>query len=1737
MSDFVQFGTTAGLGLPAFADGDSGVLKFSAFTAEQALLLQPNTGDADGTLTEWTLALDIIVPAPTSAFMALLQTDTTNGNDGEFFIRANSVDAGGIGISGVYEGTFTFGDWHRVVITAETTPDGLVLTKYIDGALVGTQTLSGTRWDISDAGGALLLADEDGETNAGALSSVMIAERALTAEQVAALGGPDADGIADAAPAPGATQFDFEAASFAATFGAGTLAAPGDTETPPAPALSVVNRISDVMQTPGSTVTIDLSEVFNRDDITFTIGNDDDSVVTGVVLDGETLTLDLGALGHADLRLTAMDSEGNVAADNFRVRVAGPNAYTIAVLPDTQDYSDASLTNGTPQMFMNMTSWLVDNKDSHNINFVAHVGDITQNNLVSEWQVVDAALSQLDGIIPYSVLPGNHDQGPGGSASDHTSLLDTYFSPERQAASNPGTFGGVYDREPDRAVNNYNTFTAPDGTKWLVLSMEFGPRDDVLRWAGEVLDAHLDHRVIIVSHSLTDYASRHDPAGGPLYDEGAGYDYGIGRDPEGANDGETVYRELLAKYPNITFTFSGHIFGDGAETNVSYSQHGNAIIESLVNYQNGISREITGNGDESLGGRGGNGAMRLVVVDPDNDRISTETYFTEFDDYLDGYRTKEELDRDGLTGPYRGHEEVFTDMDVGTPDLRAQAKAGDDLFLSAPNARGLANVTLDGSRTLDPAADIVSHIWYDAEGHAIARGEVAEVQLGAGRHHLTLAVTDAEGRVTTDEKLVLVAGPGNLLTDNFNDGNMDGWDRPGASATLIETGTPESFGIAALPGGAESVGFIPKLAPNQGLLLQPNLGQEVGTLVPTWSLIMDILVPSGQGNWTALVQLNPNNVDDGDLFIRMGGDGTGGIGIGGNYQGSFAYDTWQRLGFTFTPNGADTLLLSKYIEGVKVGEQTVSAARFSLDVGAGASLFTDEDGETSNLYVSSVLVTEKVYTEAEMTALGGAKAGGIEATAPTALSAQFDFNEPTLAPSFGPATLSFGQTGETASNFLLKGTVFAPGTPQAGDPAPEGRIFEMSDSADNVLLWKAEAALGWQDYTLAATIRSTDNDGIGLVFYWQDADNHYRLVLDGETNTRSLIRVAEGVETVLATETGGTRFNVDQELAVGIQEGRITAMLDGQLLFGGEVVDATPLSGGTVGLYSDNQRSSQFDNVTVDAFAPLQPEAPAATPDGTLLVNESFSGGTIPSDWVIVDEGEMGGLGPDGTQSDWAIEDGRLVQRSDLQSRQLEWDGASNPDKWLNGWSPLGDGVNVLRLGTYALYQGEGASEWTDYAIEADIVTPDNDGLGFLIHYQDAKNYYKLELDADGTYDRNPSNGAGPLFNLIRMRDGVEEILAQVPQRYTPGESFHLRFEIIDQKMRAFIDGEEIFAYAVEDRSLMQGTVGLYSWGNAGLAFDDVKVTSLVEAPPAYSAPSFTRITDGTSNTIAVTEHDGRRDMLVYEAMGTGQADEIVATGANDVVLGLGGNDLLDGAAGDDAVLGGGGADTLQGGAGNDTLNGGIGADSMLGGFGDDVFLVDDAGDVVVELAGQGQDRVNAAVSFTLSEQVEDMVLTVSGLTATGNAISNRLTGSAGGDVLLGMGANDVLRGLGGDDILEGGAGRDRLLGGAGADIFRFGLAGEAGDRIEDFAAADTVQISAAGFGGGLLAGMDVVASGRYIENTTGLADGALGQFVYETDANRLWWDADGAGDAARQIVADFLNPAGWAGSEIAIIA
>ncbi|QLQ03575.1 MAG: putative Ig domain-containing protein [Thiobacillus sp.] len=180
-----------------------------------------------------------------------------------------------------------------------------------------------------------------------------------------------------------------------------------------------------------------------------------------------------------------------------------------------------------------------------------------------------------------------------------------------------------------------------------------------------------------------------------------------------------------------------------------------------------------------------------------------------------------------------------------------------------------------------------------------------------------------------------------------------------------------------------------------------------------------------------------------------------------------------------------------------------------------------------------------------------------------------------------------------------------------------------------------------------------------------------------------------------------------------------------------------------------------------------------------------------------------------------------------------------------------------------------------------------------------------------------------------------------------------------------------------------------------------------------------------------------------------GGKDDILAGGdGNDVMFGDAGNDLdlsvpyqgndvLYGEAGDDQLLGGGGSDYLDGGTGSDYLDGGTGADVMAGGAGDDVYVVDDAGDVVVEAAGEGNDTVYSAVSIVLPDNVEWLVLTgTDDLDATGNALDNSLNGNAG-----------VNR-------LEGGAGNDQILGGAGADTM---IGGTGDDYYEVDDAGDTV--------------------------------------------------------------------------------
>ena len=133
--------------------------------------------------------------------------------------------------------------------------------------------------------------------------------------------------------------------------------------------------------------------------------------------------------------------------------------------------------------------------------------------------------------------------------------------------------------------------------------------------------------------------------------------------------------------------------------------------------------------------------------------------------------------------------------------------------------------------------------------------------------------------------------------------------------------------------------------------------------------------------------------------------------------------------------------------------------------------------------------------------------------------------------------------------------------------------------------------------------------------------------------------------------------------------------------------------------------------------------------------------------------------------------------------------------------------------------------------------------------------------------------------------------------------------------------------------------------------------------------------------------------------------------------------DNLIGGTGDDIINALGANDRLYGGAGNDRLNGGTGADVTDGGAGDDFHYVDNLGDTVIELAGEGYDNLQSSIDWVLAEGVYVEVLSTTlnaGTTRvdlTGNSLANVIVGNDGKNVLDGKAGADILVGLGGDDF------------------------------------------------------------------------------------------------------------------------
>ena len=155
----------------------------------------------------------------------------------------------------------------------------------------------------------------------------------------------------------------------------------------------------------------------------------------------------------------------------------------------------------------------------------------------------------------------------------------------------------------------------------------------------------------------------------------------------------------------------------------------------------------------------------------------------------------------------------------------------------------------------------------------------------------------------------------------------------------------------------------------------------------------------------------------------------------------------------------------------------------------------------------------------------------------------------------------------------------------------------------------------------------------------------------------------------------------------------------------------------------------------------------------------------------------------------------------------------------------------------------------------------------------------------------------------------------------------------------------------------------------------------------------------GTGNDIFVVDNIGD---VTTELVGEGTdavQSSITWTLANEVEnLTLTGTTAINGTGNalNNSLTGSSAANVLTGGVGNDTLNGGAGIDTLIGGMGNDIYVVDVAGDIVTELAAEGTDTIQSAITWTLGTNVENLTLTgIAAINGTGNTLNNALTGNA----------------------------------------------------------------------------------------------------------------------------------------------
>jgi hypothetical protein len=331
---------------------------------------------------------------------------------------------------------------------------------------------------------------------------------------------------------------------------------------------------------------------------------------------------------------------------------ADPDYFTIAVLPDTQYYSE-----GYPYIFDQQTQWIVDNAQSLNIVFVAHLGDIQDDSIATQWQNALHSMSIIrNSGIPYSVIPGNNDE---------VADFDIYFP--YTDFTGYSWYGGHYPSTSN--ASNFELLSAL-GQDFIILNLVYEPSllSATTNWANSVLTQYSSYKAIVITHGYID-------ASGNYTDQ--------------SNvSGIEIWNNIVKLHSNVIAVLCGHIPGE--YYNTATGLNGNTIYNLLSDYQTQP--------------HGGDGWLRLYKFYPRLNKITAITYSP----YLDEYDTSA-----------YGQFDLYLDMSSTLCTISASVNGGNGMAAADPmsvNYGGSSTITLipdDGyviSSVTDNGANVTAQV-------------------------------------------------------------------------------------------------------------------------------------------------------------------------------------------------------------------------------------------------------------------------------------------------------------------------------------------------------------------------------------------------------------------------------------------------------------------------------------------------------------------------------------------------------------------------------------------------------------------------------------------------------------------------------------------------------------------------------------------------------------------------------------------------------------------------------------------------------------------------------------------------------------------------------------------------------------------------------------------------------------------------------------------------------------------